>query len=130
MSYQTRNPEAACHPLRSIPLLRPMSYLGAAFVQQRMSPAVLQRQQATRTLELARYALEDALSADADARAYLGELNRRRRRDRHDRAITPDRVVACLLREHFGVMNRRRSALVRARKAVAAAEAALLALAG
>ena len=130
MTYQTRNPEAACHPLRSIPLLRPMPCLGAAFVQQRTPPAVQQHQQATRTLELARYALEDALSADADARAYLGQLNRRRRRDRHDREITPDRVLARLVREHFGVMNRRRGALVRARKAVAAAEAALLALAG
>ena len=63
------------------------------------------------------------------ARAEVGPLNKMPRHDRHDRGIYSDRAVARRLSAAFGTMNRRRGHVSRARKAVAAAEAALLALA-
>ena len=126
MTYQTTNPKSAYQPLRSIPLIRPVSCLGPAF---RHDPAAVARQMATRTLDLARKALADTEEAYAAAKAAVGACNRMRRRDRHDRAIVSDRAVARRLSAAFGVMNRRRGGVSQARKAVVAAEAALLALA-
>ncbi len=129
MSYTTRHPEAACHPLRSIPLLRPVSCLGPTFLAQH-DPAALARAQAVRTLQNARLEIELATEAYADARAAIGDVNRMSRKDRHDRALYSDEYVARRRSAAFGTMNRRRGRLVRAQKALAAAEAALLALAG
>ena len=128
MSYTTTNPKAAYQPLRSIPLIRPLSCLGPAFLAQH-DPQGVALQMATRTLDLARKALDDADEAYAAAKAAVGECNRMRRRDRHDRAIISDRAVARRLSVAFGTMNRRRGHVSRARKALAVAEAALLALA-
>ena len=59
MTYQTTNPKAAYQPLRSIPLIRPVSCLGPAFLAQH-DPQALVRQQATRRLDLARLEIGDA----------------------------------------------------------------------
>ena len=129
MSYQTHHPEAAAHPLRSIPMLRPVSCLGPAYLAQH-DPAALIRAQAAHTLRCARLEIERATEAYADARAAIGDVNRMSRRDRHDRALYSDEYVSRRRSAAFGTMNRRRGRLVRAQKALAAAEAALLALAG
>ncbi len=128
MAYQTTNPKAAYQPLRSIPLIRPVSCLGPAFLAQH-DPQGVALQMATRTLDLARKALADTEEAYATAKAAVGACNRMRRRDRHDRAIFSDRAVARRVSVAFGVMNRSRGHVSRARKAVVAAETALLALA-
>ena len=130
MSYHTRHSEAAVHPLRSIPLLRPMSCLGPAFVAARRDPAELARMQAAHALQNARFEIGHATAAYADARAAIGDINRMGRKDRHDRALYSDAYVARHRSAAFGTMNRRRGRLIRAQKALAAAEAALLALAG
>lgn len=119
---QGRHPEAAVHPLRSIPMLRPVSVLGPAFT--RHAQPNLTRIRAERELDLARTELDAARQAYAESRAALGEVDRMGRKDRHDRAITTDRYVARRKREAFGVMNRRRGRLVRAQKALLAAELA------
>ncbi len=129
MSYQTRHPEAAVHPLRSIPLLRPMSCLGPAFVAVRRNPAEFARAQAVQVLQNARFDIEWATEAYADARAAIGEVNRMGRKDRHDRALYSDEYVRRRRSAVFGSMNRMRGRLIRAQKALVAAEAALLALA-
>ncbi|NPD66619.1 hypothetical protein HN018_26740 (plasmid) [Lichenicola cladoniae] len=128
MSYQTRHPEAAAHPLRSIPMFRPASVLGTAFMAKQ-DPLTLARQAAARTLELAQYAIAEAWEAYGAAKAAVGEVNRMGRKNRHDRAISSDRYVARRRSEAFGTMNRRRGHFLRAHKALFAAEAALLALA-
>ena len=128
MTYQTTNPKACYQPLRSIPLIRPVSCLGAAFLAAH-NPAGVARQMAERTLHLARAALVDASDAYAAAKAEVGACNKMRRHDRHDRAIYSDQAVARRLSAAFGTMNRRRGHVSRARKALVAAEAALLALA-
>ena len=129
MTYQTRHPEAAIHPLRSIPLLRPMSCLGPAFVAARRDPAELARMQAAHALQNARKEIELATAAYADARTAIGEVNRMGRKDRHDRELY-SAYGARHRSAAFAPMNRRRGRLIRAQKALAAAEAALLALAG
>ncbi len=129
MTYQTRHPEAAAHPLRSIPLLRPVSCLGPAFLTQH-DPAALARAQTVHTLRNARVEIELATEAYADARAAIGEVNRMGRKERHDGDLYPDWVVARRRSAVFGSMNRMRGRLIRAQKALAAAETALLALAG
>ena len=63
-----------------------------------------------------------------DAKAAIGDMNRRARKDRHDVAIFSERNLARLRREVFVVMNRRRGRLSRALKALTAAEAALAAV--
>ena len=128
MTYQTSNPKAVYQPFRSIALIRPVSCLGPAFLAKH-DPQGVARQMATRTLELARKALADADEAYAAAKAAIGACNRMRRRDRHDRALYSDRAVARRVSAAFGTMNRCRGHVSRARKALAAAEAALLALA-
>ena len=128
MTYQSTNPKAASNPLRSIPLVRPLSCLGQAFLAAH-DPAGVARQMAERTLHLARVALADHEEAYAAAKAEVGACNKMRRKDRHDRAIYSDRAVARRLSAAFGTLNRRRGYVSRARKAVVAAEAALLALA-
>ena len=128
MTYTTTNPKAAYQPLRSIPLIRPVSCLGPAFLA-RHDPHGVARQMAERTLHLARKALADTEEAYAASKAEIGACNKMRRKDRHDRAIYSDRAVARRLSDAFGIMNRRRGHVSRARKAVVAAEAALLALA-
>ena len=128
MTYQTTNSKAAHQPLRSIPLVRPVSCLGPAFLA-RHDPAGVARQMAERTLHLARAALVDASDAYAAAKAEVGTCNKMRRKDRHDRAIYSDQAVARRLSAAFGTMNRRRARFLAAQKAVAAAEAALLVLA-
>ena len=125
MTYTTSNAKSAYQPLRSIPLIRPVSCLGSAFLA-RHDPAGVARQMAERALHLARVALVDAADAYAAAKAEVGACNRMRR---HDRAIYSDRTVARRLSAAFDTMNRRRGHVSRARKALAAAEAALLALA-
>ncbi len=82
-----------------------------------------------RTLHLARVALVEHEEAYAAARAEVGACNKMRRKDRHDRAIYSDRAATRRLSVAFGTMNRRRGHASRARKALVAAEAALLALA-
>lgn len=67
MSYQTRHPEAAAHPLRSIPMFRPASVFGAAFMTKQ-DPLTVARQTAARTLELARFESADAWEAYAKRR--------------------------------------------------------------
>ena len=124
MSYQTRHPKAFVHPLRSIPMFRPASVLGAAFI-----PASHARALAAQKVEQARVEIADASEAYGEAKAAVGAINRMSRRDRHDRAIYSDRYVARRRSEAFGTMNRRRAHFLRAHKALAAAEAALLALA-
>ena len=124
MSYQTRHPEAAVHPLRSIPMFLPASVLGADFI-----PATHTRVLAVHRLEQARIEIAEAWEAYGAAKAAVGEINRMCRRDRHDWAIYSDRYVARRRSEAFGSMNRRRARFLRAHKALAAAEAALLALA-
>ena len=128
MTYQTTNAKAVHQPLRSIPLVRPVFCLGAAFLAAH-DPAGVARQMAERTLHLARVALADHEEAYAAAKAEVGVCNKMRRKDRHDRAIYSDRAVARRLSAAFGTMNRRRGHVSRARKALAAAEAALLVLA-
>ena len=54
-------------------------------------------------------------------------MNRRCRKDRHNRALVSDRLLARQRSEVFGVMNRRRARLCQALKALVAAEAALAA---
>ena len=79
MTYQTTKPEAAYQPLRSIPLVRPMSCLSPAFVACQ-DPHAVARQMATRTPDLApdrsdpRHPWHDAL---ARARADLAATGRR-----------------------------------------------------
>lgn len=128
MTYQTTNPRAAHNPLRSIPMFRPVAALGPAFAAQHVTPDHL-RVLAAQRLEQAQTEIGEAWEAYGDAKAAVGEINRMRRRDRHDRAITSDRQVAHLRSATFGTMNRRRGRFLRAHKALAAAEAALLALA-
>ena len=124
MSYQTRHPEAVVHPLRSIAMFRPASVLGQAFI-----PASHARVLAAQKVEQARVEIADAWEAYGEAKAAIGEVNRMSRRDRHDRAIYSDRYVARRRSAVFGFMNKMRGRFVRAHKALAAAEAALLALA-
>ncbi len=128
MTYQTTNPKATYQPLRSLPLIRPVSCLGPAFLAKH-DPQGVARQMATRTLDLARKALADADEAYAAAKAAVGACNRMRRSDRHDRALFSDRAVARRLSAAFGSMNRSRGHVSRARRDLTAAEAALLALA-
>lgn len=127
-SYQTRNPKAQFSPLRSVPLVRDVSVLGTGFLQQH-NPLAFERQLAARALQLAQFTLEQAEKAYAASRTDLAELNRRRSKKRHDRDLTFDRIIKLRLSECFGTMNRRRGALVQARKAVLAAEAAVAKLA-
>ncbi|MGI4797661.1 MAG: hypothetical protein ACRYG8_27175 [Janthinobacterium lividum] len=127
MSYQTTNPHAVNHPLRSIALIRPLSVLGGTFLAKQ-DPAAVARTIAARTVELARFQLETAIVAYADSKTALGEINRAGRKDRHDRDITPDRVIARRKSQIFGTMNRRRGALLQARRALFTAETALRAL--
>ena len=128
MTYQTTNPKACYQPLRSIPLIRPVSCLGPAFLAQH-DPQALVRQQAVRKLDLARLEIGDAWLAYGDAKAAVGAANKMRRKDRHDRAIFSDCAVARRVSAAFGTMNRRRARFLAAHKALAAAEAAVAALA-
>lgn len=121
MSYQSRNRAAQAHPLRSIATFRSLSVLGEAFAAGHAS-LDLSGLQAVRTLEMARIEVGNAREAYDQARAALGEVNRMGTADRHDRAITSDRYVTRRRREAFGVLNRRRGRLVRAGKALTAAE--------
>ncbi|NPD70106.1 hypothetical protein HN018_26885 (plasmid) [Lichenicola cladoniae] len=116
-SYRPRHPEAAAHPLRSIPMFRPACVFGAAFVTKQ-DPLTVARQTAARTLELARFESADGWEAYGEAKSAVGAVNRISRKDRHDRAISSDRYVA-----------RRRRHFLRGHKALFAPEAALLALA-
>lgn len=93
MSYQTRNPEAAAHPLRSIAMFRPASVLGSAFMAKQ-DPLTVARQAAARTLELAHYEIADAWEAYGNAKAAVGEGNGMGRKNRHDRGISSDCHVA------------------------------------
>lgn len=121
MSYQFRNQGPQTHPLRSITTFRPLSVLGEAFVAEH-APLDLERLRAARMLELAQVEAGSARAAYDAARAALGEVNRMGTRNRHDRAITSDRYVTRRRSEAFGVMNRRRGRLLRACKALTAAE--------
>jgi hypothetical protein len=128
MPYQTTNSLAHTNTLRSIPLLRPVSVLGEAFNAQR-APVSREMRMLQQALEMARFALDGCTQAYDAARATIGELNRRGRKDRHDRAITSDATIRRRKGAAFGVMNRARGELIRARKTLVAAEAALLAVA-
>jgi hypothetical protein len=126
MRYANIRPHA--DQTSGVAMFRPVSVLGEQFMRRHDAPG-FERQVAARALELARFTLEQAELGYAAACADLGAVNRRRAKKRHDRAITSDRTVARLVRECFGVMNRQRGALVRARKALAAAETAVAKLA-
>jgi hypothetical protein len=84
---------------------------------------------ARRTLELARFTLTGIEAGYTAAKVAIGVVNRKGRKDRHDRAINSDRYVARRGSQAFGTMNHCRGAMIRARKVVAAAEIAQLALA-
>ena len=129
MTYQTTNPRAINHPLRSIPMFRPVQALGAAFYANHVGDEAMARMVAERALELARFTLAGADKAYTASKAAIGMANKLRRKDRHDRALFSDRAAARQISAAFGTMNRARAALRRAVKAVAAAEAAMLALA-
>ena len=126
MTYQTTNYKAVNQPLRSIPLIRPVSCLGPSFQHD---PAAVARQVAARTLKLARKAVVDAEEAYTDAKAEVGACNRMRRKDRHDRAIVSDRAGARRLSAAFGTMNRRRGAILQAKRALHTARTAAARLA-
>jgi hypothetical protein len=128
MPHQTTSTPARTNTLRSIRLVRPVSVLGEAFNAQR-APASREMRMLQQGLELARFVLDGCTRAYDAARAAIGELNRRGRKDRHDRAITSDATIRRRKGAAFGVMNRARGELIRARKALVAAEAALLAVA-
>ena len=128
MTYQTRHSEAANHPIRSIAMFRPIGVLGSAFMAKQ-DPLVLARQVAARGLEFAQFEIADAWESYGEAKAAIGEINRMSRKDRHDRAINPDRCVARRRSKAFGTMNRRRGRFLRAHKALAVAETAVRAMA-
>ncbi len=131
MTYSSRNFRAAANPLRSVPLYKSISAVfGDAWFQD-VAPAHIQRE---RTLTLLRYHLlcaqheaEEADGAYRAVKAELGDMNRRRRKDRHDRALVSDRLLTRQRSEVFSVMNRRRARLCHAVKALAAAETNLAA---
>ncbi len=128
MTYQSTNTRAASNPLRSIPMFRPVAALGAVFAAQYLTPDHT-RVLATQRLQQAQGEIGEAWEAYGDAKAAVGECNRMRRRDCHDRALYSDRAVARRLSAAFATLNRRRGRFAAAYKALAAAEAALLALA-
>ena len=128
MSYQTTNARAVHNPLRSIPMSRPIAALSPAFAMQHVSPDHT-RVLAAQRLQQAQIEIGEAWEAYGDAKAALGECNRMRAKDRHDCALYSDRAIARRLSAAFGTLNRRRARFLRAHKALAAAEAALLALA-
>ena len=131
MTYSSRNFRAASNPLRSMPLYgSPSAVFGQAWFQG-VAPAHIQREQ---TLTRLRHQLLCAQNKAGEAfvtfqeiKAELGDMNRRCRRDRHDRALVSDRLLGRQRSEVFGVMNRRRARLCHALKALAVAEAALAA---
>lgn len=127
-SYQTTNPHAVHNPLRSIPMFRPVAALGPALAAQHVTPDHA-RVLAAQRLQQAQEEIGEAWEAYGDAKAAVGECNRMRAKNRHDRALYSDRAVARRLSAAFGTLNRRRARFLRAHKALAAAEAALLALA-
>ena len=98
------------------------------FLLQR-DPLAYDRQVATRAVELARYKLEDAERAYAASRQQLGELNKTRAKNRHDRDILPDHQVARMVSQCFGLMNKRRGAILQAKRALHTAQVALAQLA-
>lgn len=127
MTYQTSN-RAAANPLRSVPMFRPVAVLGQAFAAAHV-PAGHARVLAEQKLQQAQDEIGEAWEAYGEAKAAIGECNRMRAAARHDRALYSDRAVARRLSAAFGTLNRRRARFLRAHKALAAAEAALLALA-
>lgn len=127
MSYQTTNSRAVHNPLRSIPIFRPIAALGPAFAQPVTADHT--RVLAAQRLQQAQDEIGEAWEAYGDAKAAVGECNKMRAKGRHDRALYSDRAVARRLSAAFGTLNRRRARFLRAHKALAAAEAALLALA-
>ena len=103
-----RNPRAETNPLRSIPLLRPASAVFGPTLRQKIEARLF----------IARRDLKSAEVYLPIAYAALGRANRSRGRRRFWQ------------REAFQMINRTRAELHAARKALAAAEMELLALAG
>ena len=133
MTYSSHNACATTNPLRSVPLFRaPSQVFGEAWfngaapvdVQQAQRLALLQHK-----LLCAQNEAGEAYLVYQDAKAAIGSMNRRARKDRHDVAIFSDRSLARLRRSVFVVLNQRRGRLCRALKALSAAEAALAAVA-
>lgn len=118
----------APHPLRSVPLFRPIGVLGQAYATAHI-PADHARVLAAQKLEQARDEIGAAWEFYTDAKAALGDVNRMRAQSRHDSEIYPARVVARRLSAAFGTLNRMRARFLRAHKALTAAEAAVAALA-
>lgn len=127
MTYQTTNPRAVHNPLRSIPMFRPVAALGPGFVQTVTADHT--RVLAAQRFQQAQDEIGEAWEAYGDAKAAVGECNKMRAKNRHDRALYSDRAVARRLSAAFGTLNRRRARFLHAHKALAAAEGALLALA-
>ena len=122
MTYSTTNARAARNPLRSIPIFRPIAALGPAFAAQHVT-ADQARILAVQRLQQAQIEIGEAWEAYGDAKAAVGECNKMRAKNRHDRALYSDRAVARRLSAAFGAMNRLRARFLRAHKALAAAEA-------
>ena len=131
MSYSSRNFRAAMNPLRSVPLYKsPSAIFGQSWFQD-LAPRHVQREH---TLTLLQYQLlcaqneaGEAFGAYQAVKAELGDMNHRCRKVRHDRALVSDRLLARQRSEVFGVMNGRRARVSRALKALATAEATLVA---
>ena len=133
MTYTSRNPRAAMNPLRGIPLFRaPSQVFGEAWFNG-AAPVDVQRAQQLALLQHkllnAQNEAGEAYLVYQEAKAAIGDMNRRARKDRHDVAIFSDRSLARLRRSVFVVLNQRRGRLSRALNALTAAEAALAALA-
>ena len=133
MTYSTRNPHAVTNPLRTIPRFKaPSAVFGEAWFNG-AAPVDVQRAQHLVLLQHkllnAQNEAGEAYLVYQDAKAAIGDMNRRARKDRHDIAIFSERNLARLRRDVFVVMNRRRGRLSRALKALDAAEAALAAVA-
>ena len=128
MRYASSNPRAATNPLRSVPLLKPASAVFGQAWFGGMAPAHIQREHVLMLLRhkllCAQNEVGEAFLTFQDIKVELGDMNRRCRRDRHDRALVSDRLLARQRSELFGAMNRRRARLSHALKALAAAEAA------
>ncbi len=122
-SYQSTNPRAAAHPLRSLPLYRPASQVFGYTPEQQAEMARV------RKLELARFAITNAQAAVTDARRRyvedrraIGDANRGISRG----ILMRDRRLARSLA--FGRFNKTLRYLCRTEVQLAVAQAALAAL--
>ena len=148
-TYQTSNPLAVYSPLRSIPLFQPASILHRApmpaflpspelvFTEGHGAPFVLSNHDMlARDLANAEAALRDVIRVYNAARAGIGEANRHTLPDtlpafirRQAGPFVPVRLSAERIRQRksyaFSMFNKRRGELIRARRRVDAARAAL-----